>query len=46
MCDAFPAVLSCRVWGPAWAVLALTSKVERVVLTVAAQGQAVTVGAP
>ncbi|MFD3607126.1 hypothetical protein ACFWXA_03520 [Streptomyces atroolivaceus] len=46
MCDAFPTVFSCCVWGPAWAVLALTNKVERVVLTVAAQGQAVTVGAP
>ena len=42
---AFLTVFSCCVWGAVWAVLALTNKVERVVLTVDAQGQVVTVGA-
>ncbi|MFD6279004.1 hypothetical protein ACFWFI_26075 [Streptomyces sp. NPDC060209] len=42
---AFLTVFSCCVWGVVWAVLALTNKVERVVLTVDAQGQVVTVGA-
>lgn len=42
---AFLTVFSCGVWGGVWAVLALTNKVERVVLTVDAQGQVVTVGA-
>ncbi|MBM7438715.1 hypothetical protein [Streptomyces sp. HB132] len=37
---------SCFVWGAVWAALALTCKVERVVLTVDAQGQVITVGAP
>ncbi|MGW4228919.1 hypothetical protein ACWEF9_06455 [Streptomyces sp. NPDC004980] len=39
-------VFSCCVWGVVWAVLALTNKVERIALTVDAQGQVVTVGAP
>lgn len=43
---AFLTVFSCFVWGVVWAVLALTDDVERVVLTVDAQGQVVTVGAP
>lgn len=42
---AFLTVFSCCVWGVVWAVLALTNKVERVVLTVDAKGQVVTVGA-
>ncbi|MEU0298624.1 hypothetical protein ABZ252_03975 [Streptomyces sp. NPDC006175] len=43
---AFLTVFSCCLWGAVWAVLALTNKVERVVLTVDARGQVVTVGAP
>ncbi|TXS24486.1 hypothetical protein [Streptomyces sp. gb1(2016)] len=43
---AFLTVFTCLVWGGVWAVLALTNDVERVVLTVDAQGQVVTVGAP
>ncbi len=41
---AFLTVFTCFVWGGVWAVLALTNGVERVVLTVDAQGQVVTVG--
>ncbi|MEU1482668.1 hypothetical protein [Streptomyces sp. NPDC005752] len=37
---------SCFVWGVVWAALTLTGKVERVVLTVDAQGRVITVGAP
>ncbi|MEU0132534.1 hypothetical protein ABZ172_00605 [Streptomyces sp. NPDC006296] len=36
---------TCCLWAPVWAVLALTNEVERVVLTVDAQGQVVAVGA-
>ncbi|MGW0780841.1 hypothetical protein [Streptomyces sp. NPDC002913] len=43
---AFLTVFSCFAWSVVWAVLALTNTVERVVLTVDAQGQVVTVGAP
>jgi hypothetical protein len=43
---AFLTVFSCSVWGAVWVVLALTNKVERVVLTIDAQGQVVAVGAP
>ncbi|MFJ4837088.1 hypothetical protein [Streptomyces sp. NPDC088746] len=43
---AFLTVFSCCLWGVVWAVLAVTNKVERVVLTVDAHGQVVTVGAP
>ncbi|GHA91651.1 MULTISPECIES: hypothetical protein [Streptomyces] len=39
-------VFSCCAWGLVWAVLAATNKVERIALTVDAQGQVVTVGAP
>ncbi|EGE44780.1 hypothetical protein GTY83_27410 [Streptomyces sp. SID4928] len=43
---AFLTVFSCLVWGIVWAVLALVNRVERVALTVDAQGRVVTVGAP
>ncbi|MFE9725232.1 hypothetical protein ACFYQ5_16940 [Streptomyces sp. NPDC005794] len=43
---AFLTVFSCCLWGVVWAVLALTNRVERVVITVDAQGQVVTVGGP
>ncbi|MFI6118832.1 hypothetical protein ACIBCU_03025 [Streptomyces sp. NPDC051064] len=43
---AFLTVFSCCLWGVVWGALAVTNKVERVVLTVDAQGQVVTVGAP
>ncbi|MGW0789572.1 hypothetical protein ACWD04_15255 [Streptomyces sp. NPDC002911] len=43
---AFLTVFSCCMRGAVWAVLALTNKVERVVITVDAQGQVVTVGGP
>ncbi|MEU5166530.1 MULTISPECIES: hypothetical protein [Streptomyces] len=43
---AFLTAFSCCAWGVVWAVLALTNKVERAVLTVDAQGQVITVGAP
>jgi len=43
---AFLTVFSCCLWGVAWAVLALTNRVERVVITVDAQGHVVTVGGP
>ncbi|MFJ8884213.1 hypothetical protein ACIRJR_12490 [Streptomyces sp. NPDC102402] len=42
---AFLTVFSCGLWGPVWAGLALTNKVERVAVTVDALGQVVTVGA-
>lgn len=43
---AFLTVFSCFVWGGVWAALALTNKVERVALTVDAQGHVVSVGCP
>ncbi|SCE59833.1 hypothetical protein [Streptomyces sp. OspMP-M43] len=43
---AFLTVFSCLVWGIVWAVLALVNRVERVALTVDAQGRVDTVGAP
>ncbi|WP_299530575.1 hypothetical protein [uncultured Streptomyces sp.] len=43
---AFLTVFSCFVWGAVWIGLALTSKVERVALTVDVQGHIVTVNAP
>lgn len=39
---AFLTVFSCCLWGVVWAVLAVTNRVERVVITVGAQGQVVT----
>ncbi|WP_328890166.1 hypothetical protein [Streptomyces sp. NBC_00316] len=39
-------VFSCFLWGVVWAVLAVTNKVERVALTVDAQGNIVSVNAP
>lgn len=39
-------VFSCLLWGAAWVVVALTNRVERVALTVDAQGHIVTVTAP
>uniref|UniRef100_A0AAU3H149 DUF8108 domain-containing protein n=1 Tax=Streptomyces sp. NBC_01401 TaxID=2903854 RepID=A0AAU3H149_9ACTN len=39
-------VFTCCLWGVVWGVLVLTNDVERVALTVDAQGQVVTVGAP
>ncbi|MFI1247898.1 hypothetical protein ACH4TY_14485 [Streptomyces anulatus] len=43
---AFLTVFSCLVWGVVWAVVALVNRVERVALTVDAQGRVVTVSAP
>lgn len=43
---AFLTVFSCFVWGAVWVALALTNKVERVALTVDAQGHVVSVGGP
>lgn len=43
---AFLTVFSCLVWGIVWAGVALVNRVERVALTVDAQGRIVTVGAP
>ncbi|MFD4029075.1 hypothetical protein ACFWVP_00660 [Streptomyces sp. NPDC058637] len=40
------AIFPCCVRGVGWAALALTNKVGRIALTVDAQGQVVTVGAP
>ncbi|MGW8888226.1 hypothetical protein [Streptomyces sp. NPDC055749] len=39
-------VFSCLLWGSVWAVVALTNRVERVAVTVDAQGHVVTVTAP
>lgn len=43
---AFLTVFSCFVWGAVWVAVALTNKVERVALTVDAQGHVVSVGGP
>lgn len=43
---AFLTVFSCLAWGVVWAVVALVNRVERVALTVDAQGRVVTVSAP
>ncbi|MFC9943362.1 hypothetical protein [Streptomyces pratensis] len=43
---AFLTVFTCCVWGVVWAGLALTNRVDRVVITVDAQGQVITVGVP
>ncbi|MFH9198827.1 hypothetical protein ACH4KO_22305 [Streptomyces anulatus] len=43
---AFLTVFSCLVWGIVWAVVALVNRVERVALTVDAQGRVVAVSAP
>ncbi|MER7553228.1 hypothetical protein G3I43_29780 [Streptomyces anulatus] len=43
---AFLTVFSCLAWGIVWAVVALVNRVERVALTVDAQGRVVTVSAP
>ncbi|MFI7286586.1 hypothetical protein ACIBRY_08000 [Streptomyces anulatus] len=43
---AFLTVFSCLAWGIVWAGVALFNRVERVALTVDAQGRVVTVGAP
>jgi hypothetical protein len=43
---AFLTVFSCCLWGAVRAVLALTDKAERVVITVDARGQVVTVEGP
>ncbi|GGY85035.1 hypothetical protein [Streptomyces nitrosporeus] len=40
------ALLSCGLWAVAWAGLSVVNKVERIALTVDAQGQVVTVRAP
>ncbi|MEK8142877.1 hypothetical protein NKH18_13885 [Streptomyces sp. M10(2022)] len=39
-------VFSCLLWGAVWTVLALANRVERVALTVDAQGHVVTVRGP
>ncbi|MFE7466093.1 hypothetical protein ACFU6R_18585 [Streptomyces sp. NPDC057499] len=39
-------VLTCFLWGVVWLVLALTNKVERVALTVDAQGHVISVNGP
>ncbi|MET9914845.1 hypothetical protein ABZZ74_50685 [Streptomyces sp. NPDC006476] len=39
-------VFTCLVWGIVWGILAATNRVERVALTVDAQGQVVAVNAP
>ncbi|MDG9685036.1 hypothetical protein QC334_20230 [Streptomyces sp. DH18] len=43
---AFLTVFSCLAWGVVWAVVALVNRVERVALTVDAQGRVVMVSAP
>lgn len=43
---AFLTVFSCLAWGIVWAGVALANRVERVALTVDAQGRVVSVGAP
>lgn len=43
---AFLTVFSCLAWGVVWAGVALVNRVERVALTVDAQGRVVAVGAP
>ncbi|MFH9263845.1 hypothetical protein ACH4KN_06205 [Streptomyces sp. NPDC017546] len=43
---AFLTVFSCLAWGVVWAGVSLVNRVERVALTVDAQGRVVTVGAP
>lgn len=43
---AFLTVFSCLAWGIVWAGVALVNRVERVALTVDAQGRVVSVGAP
>lgn len=39
-------VFSCFLWGAVWMVLAVRNKVERVALTVDAQGHIVSVNGP